>query len=235
MSQVAEFHRERRDVRAYRRSDRLAYIVRELPRRLESLARSLDYPADGRILDYGCADVPYRSFFAPSVEYLAADLPGNPDATLTINPDGSVPVEDESVDVVISTQVLEHVSDPTQYLAECARVLRPGGQLLLSTHGFMVHHPDPVDLWRWTCEGLREAVSRSGLEVVRFEGIMGLTATALQLLQDAVYYRLPARLQPMLAFLVQSLIGFADRHEPVDSRDRNALVFALIASKPPSV
>jgi SAM-dependent methyltransferase len=229
---VATFERNRGDVRVFRRSNRLAYIIHELPRRLEDLSRDLHCPSDGRVLDYGCADMPYRRFFPPSVQYLAADLPGNLEATIMIDADGTVPVDDVSVDAVLSTQVLEHVADPALYLRECARVLRPGGRLLLSTHGFMVYHPDPVDFWRWTSAGLREEVSRAGLDVVRFEGIMGLSATGLQLFQDAIMYRVSARLHPAIAFVTQSLIALVDRGEPASTRDTNALVFGLVAEKP---
>ncbi len=83
--------------------------------------------------------------------------------------------------MVLSTQVLEHVDRPGLYLAECHRVLRPGGRMLLSTHGIMVFHPDPVDYWRWTCDGLQRAVRDAGFEIVRFEGIVGLAATGIQL------------------------------------------------------
>jgi SAM-dependent methyltransferase len=216
----------------FRRSNRLAYIIRELPARLEDLARDLHCPPQGRVLDYGCADIPYRRFFPDAVEYLAADIPGNPDATVIINPGGTVPVDDESVDVVLSTQVLEHVADPALYLSECRRVLRPEGRLLLSTHGLMVYHPDPVDLWRWTCEGLRDVVERAGLRVVRFEGIMGLPASGLQFVQDGLYYRLPHRLRPAFAYLMQSLIMLVERYESPESRNHNALVFGLVAERP---
>jgi SAM-dependent methyltransferase len=226
------FQPNRGDVRAPRGSHPLAYIIRELPVRLEALSRDLHCPSEGRVLDYGCADTPYRHFFPASVEYLAADLPGNPDATLVLNSDGTVPVGDASVDVVLSTQVLEHVAEPALYLTECHRVLRPGGRMLLSTHGFMVYHPDPVDLWRWTSAGLREVVERAGLNVVRFEGIMGLRASGLQLFQDGVLYRVPTRLRGAFAYAMQRAIAFVDRHEPPDSRNINALVFALVAEKP---
>ena len=229
---VPQYQPDRGDVRVFRRSNRLAYIIRQLPARLEVLAQDLRCPADGRVLDYGCADVPYRRFFPDSVEYLAADLPGNPEATVTINPDGTLPLEDHCVDAALSTQVLEHVTDPGLYLNECARVLRPSGRLLLSTHGFMVYHPDPVDFWRWTSAGLREAVERAGLRVVRLEGIMGLGATGLQFVQDAFIYRLPRRARPVLAYIMQSAIAAVDRRESPEEREKNALVFALVAEKP---
>lgn len=227
------FHRGRpTDLRTARPWHRLAHIVRTLPAALERLAARLSVPAGGRVLDYGCADAPYHRFFAPGIEIVGADLPGNPQATVEIRPDGTVPVEDASFDAVLSTQVLEHVADPRRYLAECFRVLRPGGRMLLSTHGIMVYHPDPVDLWRWTCAGLDRAVRDAGFEVEHAEGIMGLGATGLQLVQDAYYWRLPRALRPVLALVLQTLIALADRIEPRASRDMNALVFAVVARKP---
>ena len=45
----------------------------------------------------------------------------------------SLPFEDGAFDLVLCTQVLEHVVDPHAVLRELARVLEPGGTLLLST------------------------------------------------------------------------------------------------------
>ena len=230
---AVRFHADRpTDLRRPNRWHRLSYIIEALPAGLEALARELDAPADARVLDYGCADRPYRHFFAPTVDYVAADLPGNPHASMTLRADGTVPLDDASVDIVLSTQVLEHVTDPALYLRECARVLRPGGQLLLSTHGIMVYHPDPVDYWRWTGAGLQRVVEGAGLEVKRFEGIMGLAATGLQLMQDAIWWRLPRVARSLFALVVQSLMRVVDRFETPERRRYNSLVFALVARKP---
>ena len=220
------------DLRAAPPWHRLAYIIKALPAGLQPLANELQVPPDGRVLDYGCADAPYRRLFPPSVDYVGADLPGNPVASVEIGADGTVPVASESFDAVLSTQVLEHVEDPDLYLGECWRVLRPGGRMLLSTHGIMVHHPDPVDYWRWTCEGLRRVVSSAGFEVERFEGIMGLAATGIQLVQDGIWWRVARPLRPVVALLLQSIIAVVDRLQGPASRRHNALVFALIARKP---
>lgn len=232
-TEAPRFHIERpTDLRRAGSTHRLAYVIRVLPERLRALSPQLRVPAGGRVLDFGCAEMPYRSFFTDAIEVVGADLPGNPHAAIEIQPDGTVPVPEASFDAVLSTQVLEHVRDPATYLEECHRVLRPGGRLLLSTHGIMVYHPDPVDLWRWTSAGLREAVRSAGFEVVAFEGIVGLGATGLQLLQDAFVHRLPPRLRGLLCGLVQRLMAVVDRFEPAASRDGNALVFALVAEKP---
>ena len=210
----------------------LAYIIRLLPRRLEEMAGDLRLPPNGRVLDFGCADMPYRRFFDPEAEFVGADLPGNPRASVDVRPDGTLPSDDASFDAVLSTQVLEHVADPNVHLDECLRVLRPGGRLLLSTHGMMVYHPDPVDYWRWTCAGLRRAVEQAGFEVVRFEGIMGMAATGLQLVQDAASHRAPRWLRPAICLIMQSMVAVSDRVERPESRNLNALVFALVAEKP---
>jgi SAM-dependent methyltransferase len=184
------------------------------------------------VLDYGCGSMPYRFLFPEDVKYVGADLLGNPDASLHLNSDGTVPVDDSSFDVVVSTQVLEHAGEPRLYLSECFRVLRPGGQLLLSTHGVFVYHPDPGDYWRWTCAGLKREIEYAGFEVTRFEGVFGLAATGLQLVQHAIWVRLPRLLRALLALCMQALVTVADRLQSQESRDVDAAVFALIATKP---
>lgn len=221
----------RAHLRAPRRGHPLAHIIRALRDTLADLIEELDVRGDDVVLDYGCADLAYRPLFNPRAVYVGADLPGNPDATLEINADGSLPLTDEAVDVVFSSQVLEHVADPALYLSECARVLRPGGKLLLSTHGIMVHHRDPVDYWRWTGEGIRHVIASAGLEVTRFEGVMGLAATGLQLFQDGTVHRVPKRFMRAYLSVMQRLVAVFDRQSPA-SRAENALVFALIAVKP---
>lgn len=220
------------DIRVATPWNRYAYHIKALPERLAELARDLHVRNNDSLLDYGCADIPYRHFFPPGVDYQAADLPGNPRATIVLNEDGTLPAPDNLYSAVISTQVLEHVADPAVYLAEAYRVLRPGGRMLLSTHGVFVYHPDPDDFWRWTCAGLRLAVERSGFEIVRFEGIVGLLPTGLQLVQDAIYWRLPRLFRPALALVMQALIALTDRMHGDRSRAMNAQVFALVAEKP---
>jgi SAM-dependent methyltransferase len=103
-----------------------------------------------RVLDVGAGDRPYRSLFPDAVAF---DLPGNPHAELHGQID-AIPVEDASFDVALCLQVLEHVPDPGAAVRELHRVVRPGGRVLLSTHGVYPFHPNPDDLWRWTSQGL---------------------------------------------------------------------------------
>lgn len=51
----------------------------------------------------------------------------------------SLPLDDESVDAVLSFDVLEHVQDVAAVLAECHRILKPGGRCFLVFPGY--YHP----------------------------------------------------------------------------------------------
>ena len=153
-------------------------------------------------------------------------------ATIEIGEDGTVPLEGSSVDLVLSTQVLEHVVDPQRYLDECVRLLRPGGHLLLSTHGIMHLHRDPTDFWRWTCDGLARIVSAAGLEVVETRGVLGLAGAGLQLLQAGLGNRVPRVLRRPMVVVFQLLIALSDRFTSEQARRENGLVIAVLAVKP---
>jgi SAM-dependent methyltransferase len=209
----------------------LTHIIHELRAAVADLVADLDLACGATVVDYGCADLQYRDLFSDDVTYVSADLPGNPAAGIEIRPDGTLPLPDASADAVFSSQVLEHVADPALYLSECLRVLRPGGKLLLSTHGIMVYHRDPVDYWRWTAEGLQRIVTQAGFRITRFEGVMGLASTGLQLFQDATGHHVPRPLRRVYLTIMQSLVALFDRQSSA-SRANNALVFALIGEKP---
>lgn len=117
------------------------------------------------ILDYGCGGSPYRGYF-PNAIYHRADHPSTSDIDFPIADDSRLPnLSDCSYDLVLSTQVLEHVPQVQVYLSEAHRLLKPGGHLLLSTHGTFQDHACPHDFWRWTAEGLQVELERAGFIV----------------------------------------------------------------------
>lgn len=213
-------------------SPRRYYLV-QLRKQIETVSRLYLAPQKAlRLADYGCGNMPYEPIVAPSVqEYIGIDLDENPRAKIHITPQGKIQVGDGQMDVVLSTQVLEHVENPLFYLAEAYRILKPGGLLILSTHGYWMYHPDPTDYWRWTSAGLRKIITESGFEVQYFRGIIGRAAMGLQLFQDGLLFKIPNFLRPVLALFLQPLIALFDKTTGQATKDRDACTFVVVARK----
>ncbi len=209
------------------------YYLRELRRQLEKVISLFVKNSPHQLLaDYGCGNKPYQPLFDPFVEqYIGLDLALNTKADVTINPQGKIDLPDESVGFVLSTQVLEHVENPSEYLKEAHRILQKGGKLILSTHGYWMFHPDPTDYWRWTSTGLQKIVKEAGFEVVYFEGILGRSAMGLQLFQDGILFKIPQSLRFIWAMIMQPLIIFFDKIILSSSRNQDACTFILVAKK----
>lgn len=117
-----------------------------------------------RLLDYGAGGSPYRALF-PGADYRRADYLESPGLDYIVGADSRVNEADESFDIVLSTQVLEHVQQPQTYLNEAYRLLKPGGVFICTTHGTYEEHGCPYDFHRWTADGLREEISQRGFVI----------------------------------------------------------------------
>jgi len=184
------------------------------------------------IVDFGCGNMPYKPLFqAQTGRYIGVDSSRNPVADVFLSPDGRVPLSDESADVVLSTQVLEHTTSPEEYLRECRRLLKPAGHLILSTHGYWMYHPDPEDYWRWTASGLRKILEDNNFKILRFTGLLGLPGTGLHLFQDGIFSATPNILKPVLSIMFQLCIAGLDKITSPKKKNRDACVYMAVATK----
>ena len=188
------------------------------------------------LLDFGCGAMPYRRLVEKSgAHYVGADFDGA--GNVTIAEDGSLPIAGESVDAILSVQVLEHVRDLDLYLGEARRVLKPDGILLLSTHGTWLYHAHPEDHRRWTRTGLVVDIEARGFRVEEIEAIAGplATTTLIRLAGFAFFLRrLPLAGRPlaaMLAVVMNARAWIEDRITPEHIRRDNGCVYLTCCVK----
>lgn len=123
----------------------------------------------GRLLDAGCGNQPFREWYTPHVDEVlcldAAPLEG----VDVVGFADALPFADASFDTVLLTEVLEHVGDAEAAARELYRVLRPGGQALITVPYLYPTHEAPYDFRRFTHFGLRGLLERHGLEVLAMD------------------------------------------------------------------
>lgn len=120
----------------------------------------------GDLLDLGCGNCPYEPWYSTLVDSVAAIDPA-PGAGGNIRAMADeVPIRSTSMDVVLCTEVLEHVANIEGSMKEIFRVLRPGGHALVTVPFLYPTHEAPYDFQRLTYIGLRGLVTRHGFEVL---------------------------------------------------------------------
>jgi SAM-dependent methyltransferase len=173
-------------------TESLRAFVAEMPWERESIldwvalaARRL--PRGARVLDVGAGDAPYRELFE-HVEYVTSDWEHSPHeeaaATDVIASADALPFDDASFDAVLLLQVLEHVREPARVVAELLRVLRPGGQLVLTAPLAWEQHELPHDYYRYTGPGLQHLLGSAGFEQIVVEPRNDAFTTLAQLMTN---------------------------------------------------
>lgn len=127
----------------------------------------------GVVLDVGCGAQVYRQLLGRGATYRGIDTieaKANfgyevPDTTYFQGDEW--PVQDESADCVLCTEVLEHVPESQPFLERIHRALRPGGRLVLTVPFAARWHFVPFDYWRFTPSALDRLLARAGFTDVR--------------------------------------------------------------------
>lgn len=133
----------------------------------------------GDILDVGCGNQPYRSWFGSVNSYTGLDVYSGERVDVVVTPYEPWPLPSASFDVVLCTQVLEHVADLQHTLTQIDMVLRPGGTVIASFPFIYNLHGEPDDYRRFSTHGARQLFPNYEYQILQPQGGIGSTLVIL--------------------------------------------------------
>jgi SAM-dependent methyltransferase len=139
----------------------------------------------GRMMDFGCGSKPYKSLINVD-EYIGVDYEGqghsHKNEQIDVFYDGkTIPVESNSFDSVLATEVFEHVFNLEEMLVELHRAMKPGALMLVTCPFLIAEHEEPNDCNRYTSFGLKNLLQRNGFEIVFYEKLGTAVQAQMQL------------------------------------------------------
>jgi SAM-dependent methyltransferase len=185
--------------------------------------------AQGRLLDMGCGYVPlYETYRDLVSENICIDWDNithvNPYLDHIVDLTNALPFESCSVDTVLLTDVLEHIPEPMNLICEIARILRPGGKLILGVPFLYWLHEVPHDYYRYTEFALRRFCQRNGLRVLELLPYGGLPEVLLDLISKGLNFfprKLAVALRPFHG--IASLLSKTKLSRKLSERTRSSL------------
>ena len=120
-----------------------------------------------KIIDVGgLYDVPHKTYLRlfediPGIQWIVCDIVKHPSVDVVMPGPYSLPFEDETFDLVVSGQMLEHCSNPFKSVAEMKRVLKTGCRMVLAAPSAGPYH-DVQDGWRFMDDAFRFIVEDIG-------------------------------------------------------------------------
>jgi SAM-dependent methyltransferase len=161
-------------------SDLLAYNVRNRDNWIAKQAASV--PRGKRVLDVGAGSAPYRALFA-GCEYKTQDFAqlqpeqlryGDYASIDFVSQADAIPVPDASFEVILCTEVLEHVSEPINVIREFGRILAPGGRLILTAPLGSGIHQEPYHFYGgYTPYWYRRFLTEAGFQSIEIAANAG--------------------------------------------------------------
>jgi SAM-dependent methyltransferase len=161
-------------------ADTIFYSGFWVRRRLKQAIASRSDRARGVMLDIGCGLKPYENVFAKYVKrHLGMEFSPNSGFRGNVadlyGDASAIPLASMTVDTVLCTEVLEHVSSPDKVIAEIARVLKPGGVAICTAPFFYPVH-DSFDFFRYSPDGVATMMRSHDLKV---EEVISLSGSGL--------------------------------------------------------
>lgn len=190
--------------------------------------------ATGALLDLGCGGVPFYEAYRPYAAEITCVWARGHHVDHECDLTTPLPFADSTSDTIILSDVLEHIPNPDHLWQQMARVLRPGGTVLMNVPFMYWIHAHPHDFQRYTEFALRRLVESSGLQVMGIEPIGGLAEVMADIAGKAVA-KLPVAGRGMSAGIQAAGYAFSQGKTGRRVLEKSAhfpLGYSMVAVKP---
>jgi FkbM family methyltransferase len=132
----------------------------------------MDTRSSYRVVDFGSRVVGKQTlkhkhlFAAYNVDYIGVDVGPGTNVDVVMQRPYSIPLPDQSADIVISGQVFEHVPFFWASFLEMTRLLKVGGYIFLTAPSRGHLHAHPYDCWRYYPDGYKALAAYANLRLV---------------------------------------------------------------------
>lgn len=144
----------------------------------------------GNFLDFGCGKMPYKKFIISNSTvhtYTGIDLEVSLQYDSIIKPDifwdgKKMPLDNNSFETVMATEVLEHCNKPEVTLNEIYRVLTENGLFFFTVPYLWTLHEVPHDEFRYTPFSMKRLLEEAGFKSIEIKSLGGWNASLAQML-----------------------------------------------------
>jgi len=191
----------------------------------------------GKVLDVGAGECDRYSDFFNSTQYIKMDVKAGKNIDIVGSVE-KIPFDDESFDCVVCTQVFEHLKGPALGAQEIYRVLKTGGNLLLTVPQINELHEEPYDFFRYTKFGVMQIFEGAGFKLVEYSQRGGFFTTISQLTARYFIDRLNLYRRPILGrifskcFLLKGKLAiWLDKIDKSSANKKHAIGWCFVFRK----
>ncbi len=194
---------------------------------LRPMKRILRQYARGSLIDIGCGERPFYDLLKGRISnYVGVDhqeTPHDINCADIISSAYNIPVDNESFDTILISQVIEHLEEPNEAFNEMYRIIRKGGKVILSWPFLYPMHEEPRDFYRYTPYTIEYIANKTGFKVIQIAPVSGFFITFFSFLSIFIGHKsliLYIILYPFLLIFKYLCIGleFIDRNKKGKSR-----------------
>jgi len=204
-----------------------------------AIEQRLEKYACGKLLDIGCGQKPYFQMAFPFVDkHIGIDCQGalnDRDGADILGVATNIPCKTGYFDVVLCTDVLEHLEEPKIAIMETCRVLKVGGYAIYTVPLFWHIHEPPRDFYRYTKYGLKYLFEECGFEIEEIKPLSGFIVMVSQFLAYYLLkFRMGGKLNPLwwlippINHLIQAIAYALNK---IDRSEEFTIEYILVARK----